>query len=121
MRKSERGSVFLKLLIVILSVAIILSVLIPQYRQKKEKEETVLCRERMSAVAQAQTESRKVKRLYADNLDSLSTFLPGEMEFTCPTDAQSYLLTAVDSSSYSISCPNEHGMVKNGGRSWEQK
>ena len=121
MQNSERGSVFLRVLIVVLSVAIILSVLIPQFRQKKEKEETALCREQMSTITQAQTESRKIKRLYADNLDSLAVFLPEEMEFTCPTDAQSYLITAVDSSSYSISCPNDHGMVRNGGKSWEQK
>jgi hypothetical protein len=121
MQNSERGSVFLRVLIVVLSVAIILSVLIPQFRQKREKEETALCREQMSAITQAQAESRKIKRIYADNLDSLAVFLPEEMEFTCPTDARSYLITAVDSSSYSISCPNDHGMVRNGGKSWEQK
>jgi hypothetical protein len=121
MIRGEGGSVFLRLLIVVLSVAVVLSVLIPQFREKREEEETALCHEQMSALAEAQAEHIKAKRVYAENLDSLRVLLPMERDFFCPTDNAPYLMTAVDSTSYSISCPNNHGLVRTGEKSWEKK
>jgi len=40
---------------------------------------------------------------------------------TCPTDGRPYIMSAVDSTSYTISCPNEHGLVSTGRMSWEKK
>lgn len=121
MIKSERGSVLLRILIVILSVGVILSVLIPQSKQKREREDTALCREQMSALADAQDELRRTKGVYADNLDSLSLVLPEGRDMVCPTNGGQYRITAVDSSSYTIECPNQHGLVRTGIRSWEQR
>jgi len=121
MIKGEGGSVFLRFLIIVLSVAVVLSVLIPQFRQKKEEEDAALCREQMSTMAGAQNEYRQIKGVYADNLDSLRAALPMVGDFVCPTNGASYQMTAVDSTSYTISCPNEHGLVRTGGKSWEQK
>jgi len=121
MIRGEGGSVFLRFLIVVLSVAVVLSVLIPQFQGKREKEDTALCREQMSALARAQDEYREAKRVYADNLDSLRVFLHTEKDFSCPTNDAPYLMTAVDSTNYSVSCPNNHGMVRNGEKSWEKK
>ena len=118
---SERGSVLLRILIVILSVGVILSVLIPQLREKRESEDTVLCREQMTALARAQNEHRETSGIYADNLDSLRVFLPEGADFVCPTDGRNYRITAVDSTTYTIGCPNEHGIVITGSNSWEQK
>jgi Tfp pilus assembly protein PilE len=121
MIKGERGSVFLRFLIVVLSVAVILSVLIPQFRQKREEQDRTLCRGQMSALARAQTEFRQVKGAYADNLDSLSVILSLGGDFVCPINGAPYQITAVDSTSYTIGCPNEHGLVRTGSKSWEQK
>ncbi len=116
---SERGSVLLRILIVILSVGVVLSVLVPQLREKRESEDTALCREQMTALARAQDERREISGIYADNLDSLRVFLPDRAVFVCPTDDRNYRITAVDSTSYTIGCPNEHGIVITGSNSWE--
>lgn len=121
MIEGEKGSVFLRFLIVILSVAVILSVLIPQLRQKREEQDTALCRQQMSAMAKAQTEYLEAKGVYADNLDSLGVFLSMGGDLVCPTNGAPYEMTAVDSISYTIGCPNDHGLVRTGSKSWEQK
>jgi competence protein ComGC len=117
----ESGSVFWRLLIVILSVAVVLSVLIPQLNQMKEEQETALCREQMSQLAEAQDNYIEIRGVYADNPDSLKAFLAQEVAVTCPTNGRPYLMSAVDSTSYTISCPNEHGMINTGKMSWEKK
>jgi competence protein ComGC len=117
----ESGSVFWRLLIVILSVAVVLSVLIPQLNRIKEEKETALCREQMTQLAQAQEAYRETHHLYAGSADSLEALLSEGTAVTCPTDGRPYIMSAVDSTSYTISCPNEHGLVNTGKMSWEKK
>jgi len=121
MMKSERGSVFWRLLIVILSVGVVLSILIPQISEKKQEKNTALCRERMSQLAQAEVSHRKARGLYTDDLDSLQFFQPGSKPAGCPNDNKAYMITFVDSTNYTISCPNDHGMINSGSKSWEKK
>lgn len=121
MMKSERGSVFWKILIVILSVAVVLSILIPQISEKRQESNTALCRESMSQLAQAEVSHRKARGLYTDDLDSLQIFQPGRQSFACPNDNRSYIITFVDSTNYTISCPNDHGMINSGSKSWEKR
>ena len=117
----EGGSVFWRLLIIILSVAVVLSVLIPQINQMREEAEVAQCRERMAQVAEAQEAYHQAKVLYAEHMDSLATCLTGAEPAVCPTDGRPYLMSAVDSTSYTISCPNEHGLINTGKMSWEKK
>jgi type II secretory pathway pseudopilin PulG len=121
MSTGERGSVFLRLLIVILSVAVVLAVVVPQLRQMKEGKDTTLCREQMIQLAQAQDTYLRMRGHYTENLDSLRALLPPGSNFSCPTNGSPYLLTAVDSTNYTISCPNEHGLINSGKKSWEKK
>jgi hypothetical protein len=121
MMKGEGGSVFWRFLIVILSLAVVLAVVIPQLRQHREKRDTATCREQMTQLSKAQDDRRQVVGTYADHLDSLRAYLPQGMGFVCPIDGQSYLISALDSTTYTISCPNEHGLVNLGKKSWEKK
>ena len=121
MRESERGSVLLRILIVILSVAVILSVLIPQFKEKKEKEELALSRMRMSLLAEAQGAHLEAKGVYASNLDSLRAFLPEGEDFVSPTSGLSFQVSAVDSISYIIQSPDGQGLIRTGRKSWEEK
>ncbi len=121
MIRGQGGSAFLRFLIVVLSVAVVLSVLIPQFREKRQQEETALCRQQMSLLAEAQEEYQEARGVYTDHLDSLRLFLTEGGDYLCPIGAASYVLIAADSTSYSISCPNEHGLVRNGEKSWEKK
>jgi Tfp pilus assembly protein PilE len=118
---SESGSVFWRLLIIILSVAVVLSVLIPQLNQKREEDEITQCRVQMAQIAEAEEEYRETRGLYTDQLDSLEVFLPETGAVVCPTDGRPYIISAVDSTSYTISCPNDHGLVNTGKMSWEKK
>ncbi len=119
--KGESGSVFWRLLIVILSVAVVLSVLIPQLSQIREEKETRMCRENMAQLAEVQDIYRETHGLYGEVPDSLLVLLPQGSVMTCPTDGRPYIMSAVDSTSYTISCPNEHGLVSTGRMSWEKK
>jgi len=121
MVKGESGSIFWRLLIVILSAAVVLSVLIPQLNQIREKKEIRLCREKMAQLAETQESYRETHGLYGEVPDSLLTLLPQGSALTCPTDGRPYIMSAVDSTSYTISCPNEHGLVNTGRMSWEKK
>jgi hypothetical protein len=121
MMKSERGSVFWRILIVILSAAVVLSILIPQFSEKRQESNMALCRERMSQVAQAEVSHRRARGLYTNDLDSLQMFPPGRQSFACPNDNRSYIVTFVDSTDYTISCPNDHGMISSGSKSWEKR
>jgi len=119
--RGESGSVFWRLLIIILSVAVVLSVLIPQLNQLREEAEVDRCREQMAQIAEAQESYREARGLYADQPDSLMHFLPDAGIMTCPTDGRPYIMSAVDSTGYTISCPNEHGLINTGKMSWEKK
>jgi len=119
--RGESGSVFWRLLIIILSVAVVLSVLIPQLNQMREEAEIARCREQMAQIAEAQEAYREARVLYADQLDSLLVFLPDDGAVACPTDGRPYIMSAVDSTGYTISCPNEHGLINTGKTSWEKK
>ena len=115
------GSVFWRLLIIILSVAVVLSVLIPQLNQKREEADEIQCRDQMTQVADAQDTYKDANGVYAEYADSLLFFLPDTTYVTCPTDGRPYIMSAVDSTSYTISCPNGHGMISTGKKSWEKK
>jgi len=119
--KDESGSIFWRLLIIILSAAVVLSVLIPQLNQMREEAEIARCREQMAQIAEAEETYREAQGLYAGQLDSLAAFLPDAGLTACPVDGRAYIISAVDSTGYTISCPNEHGLVNTGRMSWEKK
>jgi|GEM_PF-1445537 len=119
--RGESGSVFWRLLIIILSVAVILSVLIPQLNQMREEAEVARCREQMIEIAEAQETYLESQGLYAEQMDSLLALLPDAGHAVCPTDGRAYIMSAVDSTNYTISCPNEHGLINTGKLSWEKK
>jgi hypothetical protein len=121
MMKGESGSIFWRFLIVVLSVAVVLAVVIPQVRQHREQQAIAACREQMVQIGNTQDEFRLAGGLYVDDLDSLKAYVPAGIDLGCPIDGRSYLISAVDSSSYTISCPNEHGLVNMGKKSWEKK
>jgi Tfp pilus assembly protein PilE len=119
--KGEGGSIFWRLLIIILSAAVVLSVLIPQLNQRREEAEIAQCRQHMTEIAEAQEIYLETQGYYSGQLDSLLALLPDAGHGSCPTDGRPYIMSAVDSTSYTISCPNEHGLINTGKTSWEKK
>lgn len=103
----------LKVLIVLLSIALVAAVLVPRFRQ--EEEYRTVCRLHLERLMAAQETYFSQKGRYAEDLKEICG---DTLEFVCPKDGSSFVLELSDSTHYKISCPNSHGWVADGKVSW---
>jgi len=116
--RSEKGAIILEIIIVLLSLALIASIVIPAYKEKQEKAYEAQCRARLKSLAAAEQRFFKANGFYTVSADTLSG---DSLVAVCPKDGTPYKIVSRDSSSYEIYCPNGHGTVINGRFSWEKE
>jgi len=143
MLEKRSSKSILDILIIILAVGVVAAFLTPKLRANKAAEEQKICRQRMSELAQAmenyfETAGGKIKphktiadstasedtvhyrRYYTDNMDELKSFLSDSFVAECPHEAKEFKIIVQDSAFYAIICPNGHGAIVNGTKSWEE-
>lgn len=109
--RSDKGLILIDILIVILIAGIIAAIVIPQYAQKKEKEQTELSRQNMVELADAQDEYFQQTGTYASDLMELSSVVPEVRDIVAP-EGKAYIFELPDSLSYLIIDPFGYGEIK---------
>ena len=109
--RNEKGLILIDILIVILIAGIIAAIVIPQYAQKKVKEQTELSRQNMIALADAQDRYFQETGKYASDLTELPTVVPEVSDMVAP-EGEAYIFELPDSLSYLIIDPFGYGEVK---------
>lgn len=77
---SGKGSIFLKLIIVVLVAVLVAAIVIPKQMWDEEEKNTEVCHQRMSSILAAELLHQKYTDTYIDDLDSLLTFFTNDLE-----------------------------------------
>ncbi|MFQ6091819.1 MAG: hypothetical protein ACE5OR_03915 [bacterium] len=110
--KDEKGLILIDILIVILIAGIIAAILVPQYAQKREREQTELCRQNMISLADVEGRYYERAEKFASDIGELSVVVPEVGGLVCPKGGLEYSIALQDSLSYVITCPHGHGDVR---------
>lgn len=74
-----KGSIFLKLIILILIVVLVGAIMIPKQMWDKEEQNTEICHQRMSSLLNAELLYQKYHDAYCPSLDTLLAFLSNDL------------------------------------------
>ncbi|MCK5740101.1 hypothetical protein KAH55_12995 [bacterium] len=77
---SGKGSIFLKLIIVVLVVVLAGAIVIPKRMWDEEEKNTEVCHQRMASILAAELLHQKYTDTYIDDLDSLLKFFTDDLE-----------------------------------------
>ena len=109
--KDDRGLILIDILIVILIAGIIAVIVVPQYVQKKEKEQRELSRQNMIVLANAQDTYLRERGRYAPDIAELSSVVPEVGDISSP-EGEEYTIELPDSLSYILISFLGHGEIR---------